>query len=161
MFKYKAPKEEYLFLKDVYGYRFDDYDFFLNKAASLAEETYFPLTQIFYNWKISPSHKQKIKFPEEFISAFNEYARDGWAGLDRSELYGGSGGLFSETVTLNEFLSSGHLGLQHLGMLTRGAVTVLKKQPQRLKNYYLAKLVTGDWSQLMHSQKCKVAQILH
>lgn len=146
MFRNKVPATEYDFLKKVYEYKYADFDYLLEQSGHLAEDYFFDSNRLgdIQGCRIVNG---KVRVPEEFHEPFREYSKSGWAGIDRSELYGGSGGSFSAMMYLNEFLSSGNMSLQYLGLLTHAAVTTIKKHAsEELQDLYVSKMVTCQWT---------------
>ena len=78
MFQYKAPVDKYIFLQNVFGYKFDDFDYMLQGAATLAEDEYFPTNSLGDRYGCQYNNG-KVKVPEEFHEPFSHFRSGGWS----------------------------------------------------------------------------------
>ncbi len=92
----------------------------------------------------------EVKTPQGFVEAYQQYVDNGWASMTGPSEYGGQG--FPQLVACNfhEMLMAASLSFRIYSGLTEGAVLALYKHgSDELKNAYLAKLVSGQWSGTM------------
>jgi Acyl-CoA dehydrogenases len=89
--------------------------------------------------------------PTGFKEAYRQYVETGWGALPLPEEYGGAG--FPRTVGLamQELLTSANLSFSLCPLLTQGAIeALLHYGSDELKQRYLPKMVTGEWSATMN-----------
>ena len=160
---YKAPLNDYKFLvKDFLNsgiadsvfknsdLNTDDLDMILQEAAKLCEETLLPINQsgdsegcLFKNGKVTT--------PKGFKEAYKSFVQNGWQGLTVEKKYGGQELPYFINMFLDEMISSSNMSFGLYPGLTSNAIDAIKKNAsEEIKNLYLPKLSTGEWSGTMN-----------
>ena len=121
----------------------------LEGAAQLAEEVLAPLNAV--------GDKQGLKFkdgtvttPEGFKEAYKTYTEGGWSTLTWPTEYGGQGLPEFLNMPMLEMVCSANLAFGLTPGLTHGAISALLLHgTDELKNAYLPKMISGEWSGVM------------
>jgi len=93
----------------------------------------------------------EVTTPEGFKEAYRTFVEGGWNGLAFPEAIGGQGLPFTVGLAVNEMITSSNLAFSLCPLLTTGAVEALMKHATpALRDKYLAKLVTGEWTGTMN-----------
>lgn len=161
--QYQAPMADYQFLlrdwlgldKHYQHLGLSDFDFelaneIIAQGAKFAEDVIAPLNR--------PGDEQgctlkdgKVTTPDGFASAYQEYINNGWNSMLGSAEYEGQALPYSMAVPVHEMLHSANLSWRLTSMLTESAVlAVTKHASQELKDQYLAKLISGEWTGTMN-----------
>ena len=161
--QYQAPMADYQFLlrdwlgldKHYQHLGLSDFDFelaseIIAQGARFAEDVIAPLNR--------PGDEQgctlkdgKVTTPDGFASAYQEYINNGWNSMLGSAEYDGQELPYSMAVPVHEMLHSANLSWRLTSMLTESAVlAVTKHASQELKDQYLAKLISGEWTGTMN-----------
>jgi alkylation response protein AidB-like acyl-CoA dehydrogenase len=91
-----------------------------------------------------------VKVPSEFSEAYQLFVESGWQGLDGSQDYDGMGLPALIGSATFEMWATANLALSLCPMLTSGAIdTVELHASDELKQRYLPKMVSGEWSATM------------
>lgn len=122
----------------------------LTEAAKFASEQLDPLNQ-----KGDLEHPVlkdgKVHETPQFKAAYQEYVAQGWASLSASEAYGGQGLVNLLSVACNEIWQSANMAFSLCPLLGQGAITAIERHgSDYLKDQYLAKLVSGEWTGTMN-----------
>ena len=160
---YRAPVEEIAFtLKEVAGLRtaveagrfgdlsLDLVDAILAEAGRFASEEVAPL------YKAGDEHGVVLKdaaitTPPGWKELYRRWADGGWNSLTGPEEFGGQGLPTMLSVATLEMWNSASLAFALCPTLTMGAVEALDKHASdELKQIYLAKLVSGEWTGTMN-----------
>ncbi|MEQ8246146.1 MAG: acyl-CoA dehydrogenase C-terminal domain-containing protein [Alphaproteobacteria bacterium] len=89
--------------------------------------------------------------PDGFKEAYRMFVEGGWNGLSFGEDVGGQGLPFTLGLAVNEMITSSNLAFSLCPLLTTGAVEALMKHATpALRDTYLAKLVSGEWTGTMN-----------
>ena len=91
-----------------------------------------------------------VRTPKGFKEAFKAFNEGGWGALNADPAYGGQG--LPETVSklVEEMICACNLSFGLYPGLTHGAYLALKSHgAEELKNFYLPKMVSGEWSGTM------------
>ena len=89
--------------------------------------------------------------PDGFKEAYRQFVDGGWNGLSFAEDIGGQGLPFTVGLAVNEMITSSNLAFSLCPLLTTGAVEALMKHATAdLRDTYLAKLVSGEWTGTMN-----------
>lgn len=89
--------------------------------------------------------------PDGFKEAYRQFVDGGWNGLSFAEEIGGQGLPFTVGLAVNEMITSSNLAFSLCPLLTTGAVEALMKHATAdLRDTYLAKLVSGEWTGTMN-----------
>jgi alkylation response protein AidB-like acyl-CoA dehydrogenase len=92
----------------------------------------------------------KVTTPEGFASAYHDYIANGWNAMLGSAEYDGQDLPNSMAVPVQEMLNSANTSWRLLSMLTESAVlAVTKHGDEHLRQTYLAKLISGEWTGTM------------
>ncbi|AEV36244.1 acyl-CoA dehydrogenase domain protein [Pseudovibrio sp. FO-BEG1] len=161
---YSAPVEDTLFLlKDVLGYEKhsnlpgfaeatpDLVEAILKEGAKFSEEIVQPLNQSGDKIGCTRHDDGTVTTPPGFKEAYQSYVEAGWGGLSIPEQYGGQGMPATLSVILNEYLCSANQAFAMYPGLTAGAMAALLVHANdEIKNTYLPKMVTGEWTGTMN-----------
>ena len=121
----------------------------LEEAARLAENELFPLntTGDLEGCQFDNGH---VTTPQGFIDAYKQYAEGGWVGLPCDPKYGGQGIPAAVNVLMEEMACSANVSFATYVGLTRGAYRAVNTfASDDLKNQFLPKMVSGEWSGTM------------
>jgi alkylation response protein AidB-like acyl-CoA dehydrogenase len=159
---YKAPLEDLNFVlfdllkvEDLARYPAyqeatrDTVDSVLQEAARVAEEVLFPLNQ---SGDQEGCHFQAgaVTTPQGFKDAYNLFASSGWCGLVADPAYGGQGLPKVVGAAFDEMVCSANLSFGMYPGLSHGAYNALLLHgSDALKDAYLPKLASGEWSGTM------------
>ncbi len=92
-----------------------------------------------------------VKTPESFKRAYNQYVEAGWGALHHPAEFGGGAFPLAVANTFKEMLNSANLAFSLGPLLTTGAVYALSHHgSDELKQTYLPKMVSGEWSGTMN-----------
>jgi len=127
-----------------------DLELVIEEAAKICEETLLPLNQI--------GDQEGCKFdngnvytPKGFKEAYKLFTENGWQGIKVSEDYGGQNLPYFMNMILDEMISSSNMSFGLYPGLTSNAIDAIEKSAtQELKNLYLPKLTSGEWSGTMN-----------
>lgn len=89
--------------------------------------------------------------PDGFKEAYQQYVDAGWGSVPLPEEYGGGG--FPRTIGLaiQEIFTSANMAFSLCPLLTQGAIdALLHYGDEDLKNRYLPKMVSGEWTGTMN-----------
>ncbi|PZQ47248.1 MAG: acyl-CoA dehydrogenase [Micavibrio aeruginosavorus] len=159
---YQAPLENMKFvLHDVLGAEklsslpgYEDatpdlIDSVLEEAAKMCEEILFPINQSGdkegCTWE-----NGKVRTPSGFKEAYDAFSQAGWCGATSDPKYGGMGLPATVGFAIQEMICSANMSFGMYPGLSEGAYNALYLHgTQELKDTYLPKLVTGEWSGTM------------
>jgi len=121
----------------------------LEAAAQLCEEVLFPLNQS--GDKQGLLYKDgEVTTPKGFKQAYQAYCEGGWSGFTCAAEYGGQGLPEFLNMCVMEMACSANLSFGLTPGLSHGAYNALfSHASDALKNQYLPKLVSGQWSGVM------------
>ncbi len=92
----------------------------------------------------------KVSTPKGFRAAYQQYVDNGWASMTGPVDFGGQGFPQLVAFAFHEMLMGASLSFRAYSGLTEGAVLALDKHGSaELKNAYLGKLVSGQWTGTM------------
>ena len=160
---YKAPIKDYKFLiKDFINsdlsenifknseIELEDIDMILEEAAKLCEETLLPLNQSGDSEGCSFKNG-KVTTPKGFKEAYKSFVENGWQGITVNKKYGGQDLPYFINMFLDEMISSSNMSFGLYPGLTSNAIDAIEKSAsEKIKNLYLPKLTTGEWSGTMN-----------
>lgn len=161
---YKAPVEDTLFLlNDVFQMEkygnlpgFSDaspdvVEAVLGEAAKLSEEVLTPLNKVGDHEGCTRHGDGSVTTPTGFKDAFKQVVEGGWIGISVPQEFGGQGLPATMTVAVNEFFCSANMAFAMYPGLTQGAIAaMLVHASDALKQKYLPKMVTGEWTGTMN-----------
>ena len=91
-----------------------------------------------------------VTTPDGFKEAYKQFAEAGWASLDSPAEFGGAGLPHTLKFIVDEMVCSSNLSLGMYAGLTHGAISALYAHgSDALKDTYLEKLVSGQWTGTM------------
>ena len=160
---YRAPVEDYKFLFDhVVGLdqviatdRFaeatpDVTGAILSEAGRMCEEVLYPLQR---NGDLHPAKLENgvVRTSPGYADGYKAIAEGGWVSISASPDHGGMGLPMTVTTAVNEMMSAACLSLQLNPLMTQGQIEALEHHASdEIKEVYLPKLVSGEWSGTMN-----------
>ncbi len=115
----------------------------------------------FASEQIAPLNKQgdetgatledgEVRMPEGWRDVYRQWCEAGWAGLPGPGNYGGQGLPVMVSMAVSEMWQSACMAFALNPLLTQGAIeTIAKFGSDELKQSYLPKMVSGEWSGTM------------
>ena len=89
--------------------------------------------------------------PDGFKEAYQQYVDAGWGSVPLPEEYGGGGFPRTIGVAIQEIFTSANMAFSLCPLLTQGAIdALLHYGDDDLKNRYLPKMVSGEWTGTMN-----------
>ncbi len=163
MSEYRYPHNDIAFcLKELVGFdelcrslNIDDIDTdfamsVLDEAAKLATDVLAPLNKVGDNQPARLEGDKVIESPD-FAQAYAKYVEGGWASLTADEAYGGQNLPHVLGTAVGELWQSANLAFALCPLLGQGAIEAITIHgAEHLKEQYLAKLVSGEWSGTMN-----------
>lgn len=160
---YRAPVSEIAFaMKQVSGLKqaldagtFGDLsedlvDAVLEEAGRFATEEIAPLNKV-GDAHGTPLKDAKVTTPPGWKETYKAWSEGGWNAIAGPEEYGGQGLPVMMAVAAAEMWNSASMAFGLGPLLTIGAIEALDKHgSQQLKDTYLAKLVSGEWTGTMN-----------
>jgi len=120
------------------------------EAGKFAAEVFAPLNRI-GDIEHSKAIDGKVITPEGFREAYQLFVANGWMGLAQDVNFGGQGLPFTAHMVASEFWNSANTSLALCPMLTAGAIDVVSAHcSDELKQIYLEKLISGEWTGTMN-----------
>ena len=124
-------------------------DSILDEGARFTETVTSPL-----NWQgdwAGPRLEDgRVVTPPGFRAAYQQFCRDGWAGMAGDTQIGGQGLPGLANIGISEMLCSSAMAWRMCSGLSEGAVLALTLHAsEELKSSYLARMVTGEWTSTM------------
>jgi alkylation response protein AidB-like acyl-CoA dehydrogenase len=162
MYDYRAPRREFEFVihevleaeRVLAGLGRDDIgreliDSIIDEAAKFAETVLSPI-----NWQgdREGAHYKDgtVVAAAGFKAAYQQFCRNGWAGMSAAPGYGGQGLPAIAHIAVGEMLCSAAMAWRMASGLSEGAVLALTRHgSDQLKARFLQRLVTGEWTSTM------------
>ncbi len=160
---YRAPLSDYEFLfKNVVGFdqvaatdRFseaspDMVSAILTEAGKMCEEVIAPLQR---PGDLEPPRLENgvLRTSPGFPEGWKAIAEGGWIGMSADPEHGGMGLPMALTTAVNEMMSAACLSLQLAPLMSQGQIEALEHHASdALKELYLPKLISGEWSGTMN-----------
>ena len=160
---YHAPTDEHLFLlNNVLGYsRVSDTEKFeeaglemveaiLNEAAKMADNVLAPLQT---NGDLHPAVLENgvVRTSPGYKEGYQAISEGGWVGVTADPEHGGMGLPLTLATIVGEMMSSSCLALSLNPLMTQGQIEALEKHgSDMLKEVYLPKLISGEWTGTMN-----------
>ena len=92
----------------------------------------------------------QVRTPQGFREAYRSWIEGGWNAVTAPEEWGGSGMPCTVGTALMEMWTSANMGFSTAPVLTQGAIHVmLSHADDSLRQIYLPKLVSGEWTATM------------
>lgn len=160
---YNGPVQEMKFLLEVFGYdqvsSLDGYDMFdLETAVAMMEQhsefcakEMLPLNRIGDEQGVKfNAEDQSVTTPEGFKELYAKFRELGMSGFNHDPEYGGSGAPITLGNLLGEMTTATNKSFAMCPGLTNGLINALMHHgSDELKQTYLPKLVSGEWSGTM------------
>ena len=125
-------------------------DAILEEAGKFASEEIAPLHEIGDSHG-TPLQDGVVTMPPGWVDLYRRWAAGGWNALAGPEEYGGQGLATMLQIATLEMWNSGSMAFGIGPTLTMGAVEAIDKHgSEALKQTYLAKLVSGEWTGTMN-----------
>ena len=124
-------------------------DAILEEAAKVAQEVLLPLNR---SGDIEGCHLENgvVRTPKGFKEAYDLFREGGWCALASDPEWGGQGLPEAVNKLTEEMICSANLSFSLYPGLTHGATTAIEGYADdALKNFYLPKMVSGEWSGTM------------
>ncbi|MBC8050636.1 MAG: acyl-CoA dehydrogenase [Chitinophagales bacterium] len=159
---YAAPVADILFtLNHIAGFSglaergiFEDLDgdtaeAILEEAGRFAADELAPL-----NWtgdqQMSRLVDGKVVTPDGWSEVYQKWVTNGWGSLTAPKAFGGQGLPHSLALAADEMWNAANMAFGLCPLLTQGAVEAINAHgSQALKDKYLAKMVSGEWTGTM------------
>jgi len=162
MYEYRAPRRDFQFVihevleaeralaalgrEDVNRELIDG---ILEEAARFTETVTSPLNWQ-GDWEGPVLTDGGVRAPKAFREAYQQFCRDGWAGMAADPDFGGQGLPAIAHIAVGEMLCGSAMAWRMASGLSEGAVLALTRHgSDALKSAYLRKLVTGEWTGTM------------
>ncbi|WP_109467680.1 acyl-CoA dehydrogenase [Albibacillus kandeliae] len=160
---YRAPVTDHEFiLQNIVGFdrvsatdRFseassDTVSAILSEAGKMCEEIMYPLQR---NGDLQPARLENgvVRTSPGFAEGWKAIAEGGWIGISAPEDAGGMGLPITMLTSVNEMMSSACLSLELAPLMSMGQIEALDHHGgDAIKELYLPKLVSGEWSGTMN-----------
>ena len=160
---YRAPVADYEFLlKHIVGYdqvagtdRFaeasdDLVSAILTEAGKMSEEVMAPLQR---PGDLQPAVLENgvVRTSPGYDGGWKAIAEGGWIGMSAPVEHGGMGLPMALTTSVNEMMAAACLSLQLAPLMSQGQIEALEHHASgALKELYLPKLISGEWSGTMN-----------
>jgi alkylation response protein AidB-like acyl-CoA dehydrogenase len=159
MYEYRAPRRDFQFvlhevleaervLKELGRAEVNRelIDGIIDEAARFTETVLSPI-----NWQgdwQGPELKDgQVRVPAAFRAAYQQFCRDGWAGMAAAPEYGGQGLPALASIAVGEMLCGSAMAWRMASGLSEGGVLAITRHgSEALKAQYLGKLVSGEWT---------------
>lgn len=160
---YRAPISDYEFLlSNVVGFdqvaatdkfseaSVDVVSAILSEAGKMCEEVMAPLQR---PGDLEPARLENgvLRTSTGYADGWKAIAEGGWIGMSGDPEYGGMGLPMTVTTAVNEMMSAACLSLQLAPLMSQGQIEALEHHASdELKELYLPKLMSGEWSGTMN-----------
>ncbi|MGQ8364925.1 acyl-CoA dehydrogenase family protein [Glaciecola sp. 1036] len=122
----------------------------INQGAKFAETIVAPLNREGDEQGCKLENGQ-VTTPHGFADAYQEYVANGWNAMLGNPEFDGQDLPYTAAIPVHEMLNSANLSWRLTTMLTESAVLAMNKHAsQELKDLYLAKLISGEWTGTMN-----------
>ena len=160
---YKAPLNDIKFLLnnflDLSNHQYilsnsdleiSDLEMVIDEAAKICEETLLPLNQS-GDLEGCSFDKGKVTTPKGFKEAYKKFIENGWQGIKVNKNYGGQNLPYFMNMIVDEMVSSSNMSFGLYPGLTSRAIDAIEKSgSEELKDLYLPKLTSGEWTGTMN-----------
>ena len=160
---FRAPVPEFRFLfEHIVGFgkvtatpRFAEADAatveaILGEAGKLCEEALAPVRR---SGDLHPARLENgvVRTSPGFADAYRAIAEGGWIAVSARPEHGGMGLPLTVSTAINDMMSASCVALQLNPLMTQGQIEALENHASAMiKNLYLPKLVSGEWSGTMN-----------
>lgn len=160
---YKAPLNDIKFLLnnflDLSNHQYilsnsdleiSDLEMVIDEAAKICEETLLPLNQS-GDLEGCSFDKGKVTTPKGFKEAYKNFIENGWQGIKVNKNYGGQNLPYFMNMIVDEMVSSSNMSFGLYPGLTSRAIDAIEKSgSEEVKDLYLPKLTSGEWTGTMN-----------
>ena len=160
---YKAPLNDIKFLLnnflDLSNHQYilsnsdleiSDLEMVIDEAAKICEEILLPLNQS-GDLEGCSFDKGKVTTPKGFKEAYKNFIENGWQGIKVNKNYGGQNLPYFMNMIVDEMVSSSNMSFGLYPGLTSRAIDAIEKSgSEELKDLYLPKLTSGEWTGTMN-----------
>lgn len=153
---YNPPVQNMLFcLHSVLGFTHDELDYetceaILDEAAKLAKDVLAPINHT-GDVQGATLKDGKVKTADGFKDAYNAYRDGGWNAVPFDPEYGGQGLPWALAFPIQEMWQGANMSFGLCPLLNQGAVeAILSHGSDEQKQYYLEKLISGEWTGTMN-----------
>ena len=160
---YKAPLKDIKFLLYDFldlpnnqlilsksDFEVSDLEMVIEEAAKICEEILLPLNHS-GDLEGCIFEKGKVKTPKGFKEAYKNFSENGWQGIKVNKKYGGQNLPYFINMIVDEMVSSSNMSFGLYPGLTSNAIeTIEKSASEELKDLYLPKLTSGEWTGTMN-----------
>ncbi len=153
---YSPPVKEMLFiLHDVLGFEHEELDLetceaVLDEAAKLASGVLAPLNKS-ADEQGAILEGGQVKTAKGFKEAYQSYCEGGWNAVPFDPEYGGQGLPWALAFPIQEMWQGANMSFGLCPLLNQGAVEAISSHgSQEQKDYYLPKLISGEWTGTMN-----------
>jgi len=160
---YKAPLNDIKFLLNNFldlsnhpyilsnsDLEISDLEMVIDEAAKICEETLLPLNQS-GDLEGCSFDKGKVTTPKGFKEAYKNFSENGWQGIKVNKHYGGQNLPYFMNMIVDEMVSSSNISFGLYSGLTSNAIDAIEKSgSKKLKDLYLPKLSSGEWTGTMN-----------
>ena len=161
---YTAPVEDTLFLlTDVFDLKrysnlprfadapLDTVEAVLGEAGKFAQEVLQPLNLSGDREGCTRHADGSVTTPKGFKAAYKAFVENGWVGVTGPQEFGGQGLPHYVGVLTSEYLSAANMAFSMYPGLTNGAAAALLVHANdEIKQTYLPKLTSGEWTGTMN-----------
>lgn len=121
-----------------------------DEAGKLGSEVLAPLNRVGDTQGVSLTEKG-VQETAGFAEAYHQFQESGWPSLTAPEAFGGQNLPNVVGTAVNEIWHSANLSFALCPMLTQGAIeSILHHGSDALKEAYLSRLVSGEWTGTMN-----------
>ena len=129
----------------------DMIDTVVNEAGKFCSEVLAPLNQIGDEQGCTRHDDGSVTTPDGFKGAYTQLTENGWTTLTAPEEFGGQGLPHVMGFAFEEYIGTANQAFAMYPGLTGGAAAALRAAgSQELKERYLPKMVSGEWSGTMN-----------
>jgi len=156
MSQYRPPIDDMLFLlRDVFGFHHEELDAetveaVLEEAGKLAADVLAPLNKTGDD-KGATLKDGEVTTAPGFKDAYQQYCEGGWNAVPFDAEYGGQGLPYAIAFPVQEMWQGANMSFGLCPLLNQGAVEAIHHHgSQEQKDFYLEKLITGEWTGTMN-----------
>ncbi len=156
MSEYTPPLQDMQFLlNDVLGFSHEDLDAqtieaVLEEAAKLASNVLAPLNKV-GDVQGATLKDGEVRTAKGFKEAYAQYCEGGWNAVPFDPQYGGQGLPWAIAFPVQEMWQGANMSFGLCPLLNQGAVkAILYHGSDEQKQYYLEKLISGEWTGTMN-----------
>ena len=147
--RHLAGIEDTLAFSRFDGIGIDDLEQILDEAGKFARDVIAP-TNVLADQQGVSLDDGKVTVPDEIADVHRQYVENGWPSVAGSPEFGGMGLPATIAYATSEMTQTANVAYSLLPMLTHDAVEALQTHcSDALKDKFLEKLITGEWSGTM------------